>query len=249
MMPETISPMDVPKRVSDQIANALIAQIKSGAMTVGDALPTERDLCEQFSTSRPTVREALAQLQLRGYLDAGSGKRPRVTTPSIDDVLSSAAGHIGEILGNVESGAHLEQMRQFIEAGAVRVAATQSNNIQVAKMRNALEANYAAIGTEDFPNTDIAFHRSIVAVVGNPIILKLHDLFVSTMLAQRPNVSERRPHDEMVYEEHRKIYEAVLNGDITTATTLIDSHLERSYRSRLAAPKTLSTPSLHVANT
>lgn len=227
------------KRVPDRIADVLVTQIKSGDLKVGDALPTERELCEQFSTSRPTVREALSQLQLRGYVETGSGKRPRVTAPSIEDVLTAAAGNISEILGNVESAAHLEQMRQFIEAGAARVAAAHSSNVQVAKMRSALEENFAAIGSNDFAATDIAFHRAIVSVVGNPIILKLHDMFVSTLLAQRPDLDDPRAYDEMAYEEHRKIYEAVLNGDVVAATDLIDAHLERSYRSRLAAPKSL----------
>lgn len=227
------------KRVPDRIADVLVTQIKSGDLKVGDALPTERELCEQFSTSRPTVREALSQLQLRGYVETGSGKRPRVTAPSIEDVLTAAAGNISEILGNVESAAHLEQMRQFIEAGAARVAAAHSSNVQVAKMRSALEENFAAIGSNDFAATDIAFHRAIVSVVGNPIILKLHDMFVSNLLAQRPDLDDPRAYDEMAYEEHRKIYEAVLNGDVVAATDLIDAHLERSYRSRLAAPKSL----------
>lgn len=246
MTPENETTVESSKRVPDRIAEALVAQIKDGMLNVGDALPTERELCETYSTSRPTVREALSQLQQRGFVEMGAGKRPRVTTPSIDSVLTSAAGHIGDILGNMESAAHLEQMRQFIEAGAVRVAAVKSSNIQVAKMRSALEANLAAIATEDFPATDIAFHRSIVAVVGNPIILKLHDMFVSNLLAQRPDLSSRRPHDEKVYEEHRAIYEAVLSGDVVSATNLVDSHLERSYRSRLAAPKSLQAGSFHV---
>lgn len=249
MTPDNVATNEEPKRVSDKIADALVGQIKSGALSAGDAMPTERELCEQFSTSRPTVREALSQLQLRGYVATGGGKRPRVTAPSIENVLLSAADHIREILGNAESAAHLEQMRQFIEAGAVRVAAEHSSNIQVAKMQTALEANLAAIGTEDFPATDIAFHRSIVAVVGNPIILKLHDMFVSTMLAQRPDVNNRKPHDELVYEEHRAIYEAVLGGDVVAATNLIDGHLERSYRSRLAAPKSLNASSIPVGVT
>jgi len=249
MAPEKANVSGAPKRVPDLIAETLVAQIKSGGLRVGDALPTERELCERFSTSRPTVREALSQLQQRGFLETGVGKRPRAAAPSIEDVLSAAAGHIGDILGNVESAAHLEQMRQFIEAGAVRVAAVKASNIEVAKMRGALDANFAAIGTDDFMGTDIAFHRSIVAVVGNPIILKLHDMFVRSMIAQRPSLDERRPYDEMAYEEHRKIYEALLAGDVVVATNLIDAHLERSYRSRLAAPKSLQPKSDHVGVT
>ncbi|WP_294225507.1 FadR/GntR family transcriptional regulator [uncultured Shimia sp.] len=257
MQPEKDIQSDSPKRVADLIAETIIAQIKDGSLAVGDAVPTERELCNQFSTSRPTVREALSNLHLRGFVSTGTGKRPRVTTPSLEDVFTLAGDHIREILGNAESAAHLEQMRQFIEAGAVRVAAENASNIQVAKMQAALEDNRQAVGTKDFPESDIAFHRSIVAVVGNPIILKLHDMFVSKMLAHRPNSlslrqqdpSSLRQQDASVYEEHRAIYEAVLCGDVVSATKQMDSHLERSYRSRLAAPKSLVDETKPVGDT
>ncbi|WP_422053844.1 FadR/GntR family transcriptional regulator [Shimia sp.] len=249
MSPDLEMRNDTPKRTADRIAESIIAQIKDGTLSVGDAVPTERELCDQFSTSRPTVREALSNLHMRGFLSTGTGKRPRVTTPSLEDVFTLAGDHIREILGNAESAAHLEQMRQFIEAGAVRVAAENASNIQVAKMQAALEKNLESVGTDAFPATDIAFHRSIVAVVGNPIILKLHDMFVSTMLAHRPNSPSPRHMDALVYEEHRAIYEAVLNGDVVTATKQMDGHLERSYRSRLAAPKSLQSEAQSIEET
>lgn len=223
-----------------RIAADIIERIKSGELAEGEPLPPERELCEAYDASRPTVREALSLMQMRGFVSLGGGKRPRAAKPSLDQVLMSAAGHIREILGDNESGAHLEQMRQFIEAGAVRGAAERASNIQLAKMQTALEANLRAIGTEDFATTDIAFHRSIVDVIGNPIILTLHDMFVSSMLAQRPKVQDQLAHDELVYEEHRQIYESILNNEVVRANALIDEHLARSYRSRLAAPMTIA---------
>ena len=227
--------------VPSRIASDIIQRIKSGELPEGEPLPPERELCEAYDASRPTVREALSLMQMRGFVYLGGGKRPRAAKPSLDQVLLSAAGHIREILGDAESGAHLEQMRQFIEAGAVRGAAERASNIQLAKMQSALEANLHAIGTADFADTDIAFHRSIVDVIGNPIILSLHDMFVSSMLAHRPKVQDQLAHDELVYEEHRQIYESILNNEIVRANALIDDHLARSYKSRLAAPRTASS--------
>lgn len=226
-------------RAAERIASELIGRVNSGALPEGGALPTERRLCEEFGASRPTVREALSLMQLRGFAALGGGKRPRASKPSLDQVLQSAAEHIRYVLGDAESGAHLEQMRQFIEAGAARAAAENSSNIQLAKMQAALAANMKAIATADFPQTDIAFHRTIVSVIGNPIILKLHDMFVSSLLATRPAVHDQRSNDELVYEEHRQLYEAILNKNASLASELVEAHLARSYRSRLAAPTSL----------
>lgn len=225
------------RRASDAIAEELIAEIRRGDIAPDAALPTERELCERFSASRPTVREALAQMQLRGYVHSGAGRRPRAARPSLQGVLLSTADHIREILGDSESGAHLEQMRQFIETGAAREAAMRADNIQLTKLRDLLDRNYDSIGTPAFASTDIAFHRALVSVIGNPVILSLHDLFVSAMISQRPPTDDPQRYDRIAYEEHRAIYQAILDGDVVTATDVMDRHLSRSYRARLKTPR------------
>jgi len=231
------------RSMADQLADTMIAEIRSGEMAEGVPLPTERTLCERFGTSRPTVRQALMKMQLRGYVSQPSSKRPRATKPSIERIIMDAGDHIRELVGDAESGAYVEQIRQFIEVGAVGVAAKHTSHLQIAQIRDALEACYQAIGDEEFARSDIVFHRALVSVVDNPIILKLHDMFVSMMLRHRPAVADRAAHDQMVYEEHRQIYEAVLCNDVEAAMTVMDRHLARSYRARLARPRKIAEAS------
>ncbi|MDG1117841.1 MAG: FCD domain-containing protein [Flavimaricola sp.] len=230
---------------ADTIAQSLVEAIRSGDILDDQPLPTERELCDRFDASRPTVREALAQLQLRGYVSGGQGRRPRATRPSLASILRGAGDHLREVLGDNESAAHLEQMRHFIETGAAREAATRADTIRIAKLRDTLDRNFEAIGTPAFPTTDIAFHRALVAVLGNPVILTLHDMFVSDMLAKRPHLNDRLSHDQIVYEEHRQIYQAILDSNPQIATDVMDRHLARSYRSRLAAPQSLAPDPLN----
>lgn len=49
-----------------QLSRWLDGQISGGRFAVGDALPSESELCRQFSLSRSTVREALRMLEDRG---------------------------------------------------------------------------------------------------------------------------------------------------------------------------------------
>lgn len=228
-----------PKRASDLISDALAEEIKAGIIAREAPLPTERELCERFDASRPTVREALANLQMRGFAKLGAGKRPRATMPSLTDILRGVSNQVREAIGNAESSAHLEQMRQFIEAGAVREAATRGSNVQIKMLQVALERNFKAIGTKDFPATDTAFHRTLVSFLDNPVLLILHDMYVSDQLANRPVALDREAHDRTSYEEHRQVFEAILDRDAATATEVIDRHLERSYRVRLKASRSL----------
>ena len=222
-------------RLSDSIAATLVAEIRSGIIAVGAPLPAERDLAERFDTSRPTIREALAQMQLKGFLDAGGGRRPRAVRPSIQTILVSAGDHIRSLLGDAESGAHLEQTRQFIEIGAVREAAKRRDRIQMARLQDALARNRDSVGTPRFAETDIAFHRELVSITGNPVILTLHDMFVSGLLAQRPVLDDQARYDAVALGEHTDIFDAVANGDVAAASEVMDRHLARSYLARLAA--------------
>lgn len=234
---EDASPATAASRQSvHEIADDLIAQIRRGDIGQDDALPTERDLCAHFDASRPTIREALALVQHRGYLDAGGGRRPRARRPVLVDVLRNAGGTIRDILGDVESNAHLEQMRGFIEVGAVREAASRAGTVDIARIGAALDSNRQAIGTPAFAQTDIMFHRAIVAVAANPVILTLHDMFVSDLLAARPAENDPAAHDRIVYDEHRAIFDALIRRDGHAAVDEMDRHLARSFRDRLVRP-------------
>ncbi|HET9473100.1 MAG TPA: GntR family transcriptional regulator, partial [Steroidobacteraceae bacterium] len=56
-----------------QLAEALLSDIRSGRLKVGETLPGEIDLQEQFGVSRHTVREALRVLDDLGMIDRHQG--------------------------------------------------------------------------------------------------------------------------------------------------------------------------------
>src|SRR5262249_41723988 len=69
-----------------QLAQTLINEIETGRYPVGDLLPTEFELCEQFGASRFTVREAIKQLVQLGLVDRqpGVGTRVKTATPATE---------------------------------------------------------------------------------------------------------------------------------------------------------------------
>ncbi len=72
-----------PSRLWHMIAKRLEADIAERRLAVGDKLPTEQNLCEQFKTNRHTVRKALAHLQARGLVESTQGRGSFVRKPSI----------------------------------------------------------------------------------------------------------------------------------------------------------------------
>ena len=53
-------------KLIEQITETLISEIKTGRIDVEQMLPSERELSIRFKTSRPSIREALTELQKRG---------------------------------------------------------------------------------------------------------------------------------------------------------------------------------------
>jgi GntR family transcriptional regulator len=76
-----------------QVARTLRKEIVDGVYPVGSQLPTEHELCQRFSVSRYTVREALRRLREDNLVAsrprAGTHVVPRVSSDSyVQDVMS-----------------------------------------------------------------------------------------------------------------------------------------------------------------
>src|SRR3954470_19921543 len=56
-----------------QLAGILRDRIRSGALPVGQRMPSEKDLHDEFGLARETVRRALAVLRAEGLIDVRQG--------------------------------------------------------------------------------------------------------------------------------------------------------------------------------
>jgi GntR family transcriptional regulator len=67
------------KRLYEQVADALHADIRKGRLQPGDRLPSERELVERFKVSIGTVRAALVRLKSEGLVTSHQGRGVFVT--------------------------------------------------------------------------------------------------------------------------------------------------------------------------
>ena len=74
------------------IADYLRNLIRGKDLSPGDFLPSEAELCAQFSSSRGPVRQAVAALRSEGLISSGRGRRSvvlgRFTSESFDSIFS-----------------------------------------------------------------------------------------------------------------------------------------------------------------
>lgn len=70
---------------SSAVAQAIAAQVTSGALPPGTRLPAERELCARFAVSRVTVRRALGELRERGLIDVEEARGWFVAQPALGE--------------------------------------------------------------------------------------------------------------------------------------------------------------------
>lgn len=67
-----------------QLKNIILKEIEAGRLKPGDYIPTETELREQFDISRTTVRQAITELVMEGYLERDKGRGTFVSRPKME---------------------------------------------------------------------------------------------------------------------------------------------------------------------
>lgn len=219
------------RRIADAIAEA----IESGRYKVGDRLPTERELAEQYGVSRPTLREAMIALEMIGMVEARhglgiyvmGGQRPLAVTSSEPDT---------------EIGAfELIEARRLFEGEAAALAATEINDDQIAQLEALMErmAREEEIQGED---ADREFHMVIARASGNgAIIATIENLWLwrdRSPLARNILTRARGMGLEPRIVEHRRVFDALKARDPAAARQAMRDHLERVIEHLLHATET-----------
>jgi GntR family transcriptional regulator len=80
-----------------RVEHVLADEIATGAMKVGDQLPTEDSLIARFEVSRITVRRAIQNLVNRGLVEIRRGKGTFVAAPRITQELTELTGFVEDM--------------------------------------------------------------------------------------------------------------------------------------------------------
>jgi DNA-binding FadR family transcriptional regulator len=144
-----------PVLLSDRIHARLRADILSGALPPGAAVPSERRLSEQLGASRHAVREALKRLQESGLVRISHGGATRVRDwrhdGGLDLLLALAAS--GDVPPELEAERAAMELRACIGADAARRAAERASAAQRAEIAARAEA-LAAAGDPEARNVE-----------------------------------------------------------------------------------------------
>ena len=183
-----------------------------------------------YGIGRPAVREAFLSLPDEGFITTESGRRARVTVPSVDSVFTTLDSVVGMMISKRESLKNLFDARRFIEAAMARQAALVIDKVHLTELREALEANRKAIGNRSlFMQTDIEFHRILFRVSGNPVFDAVHKAVVNWLMERWGKIERNETTEKLAFQGHVQISRAVGRGDPDAAEKAMNKHLSSSW--------------------
>jgi DNA-binding GntR family transcriptional regulator len=191
------------------VGDAVAAAIVSGEMAPGTML-TAPTLAARFEVSATPVREALLDLEKRGFVEIVRNKGFRVTEVSEHDLWE------------------IVQIRQSLEAPPMRRLAGSLPAAELAELRTEADAIVAGAAAADLPAylaADATFHLHLLSLTGNDRLVALvADLRQQTRLV---GLAKMLGTAELVHSsaEHHTLLDLLAAGGATAAESLMRHHI------------------------
>ena len=226
--------MPFQKIESEKLASAVVRQIEGlilqGILRPGERLPSERELSERLDVSRPSLREAVAELQEVGLLTTRAGSGIFVA-----DVLGSAFSPalIRLFAQNDQAVFDYLSFRKDIEGMAAERAARLGSDTDlevIDTLFRRMEAVHSKRNPADEAALDALFHMAIVEASHNVIMLHMmramFDLLQEGVFYNRQVMFRNRPTRDALLEQHRAINTAIQARDGAAARAAVAAHME-----------------------
>ena len=213
------------------VYDAIEKQIFAGHLRVGDPLPAETLLAEQFGVNRSTVREGIRLLEQSGLVEREGAKRPRISIPHYLELASSASRAL--VLASItfrelwEASALVEPM--MAEIAAINITQPDLDRLaaNIAEMDRAIERIEAKeiFDVDDFVGLDREFHEILAQGSGNRVLILSHEpitkLFIPAGRIILPHLQTYR----RVADAHRFIHERLTARDPAGAREWMRKHM------------------------
>ncbi|HET6501008.1 MAG TPA: GntR family transcriptional regulator [Amycolatopsis sp.] len=206
----------------EETVERLLQAIRLGAVGAGERLPPERALAERLGISRVTLREAIHALADAGYVESRRGRyggtfvTATLPTPPDGAERSFDRASLEDVLS----------LRYVLETGAAELGAARELAPSERAHLTATLAEASAAGLTDYRRRDSRLHLAIAEVTASASLTSAvadARTRVNGFLDQIPLLEPNLGHSN---DQHHRIVEAVLAGDVTGARQAMAEHLD-----------------------
>lgn len=218
-----------PTKLADVIAVRLERLILEGALRPGERLLPERELAQKFDVSRPSLREAQDKLEKRGLLFTGAGGGTYVAPLLGEDFIAPL---LQVLQTRPEATFDYLEFRAIVDGATAYLASLRSTHIDREEIQKRYEAMVLAHSLDDPTDeakADAEFHIAIYEASHNMLMLhimrSLAGILHHDILYNRTKLYLRQGVRELLLEQHRAIYEAVMSGDAPAARLAAETNV------------------------
>jgi Transcriptional regulators len=217
------------ERLSSVIARQLERMILEGVLSPGDRLPPERELAEELEVSRPSLREALQKLEASGLLETRHGGGTYVRNAIADAITEPLAEifqrHPEAALDFLELRGTLDGMSAYYAA----LRGTEEDRTIISRRYEAMKKAHTLEDPTEEAERDADFHMSLAEASHNVILLHvmrgLLALLRKDVVFNRMQLYSCPGARDMLLEQHRSIFEAVIAGEADRARQAAQQHM------------------------
>lgn len=194
----------------DVVFNTLRQAILTGELKPGERL-LEIHLANRLGVSRTPIREAIRMLELEGLvtmIPRRGAEVAQITEKSMSDVL---------------------EVRRAMDALCAELACERITEEELERLREACERFAQTIKTKDvkkIAQADVELHDIILQATGNSRLIQLVNNLSEQMYRYRFEYIKDLSRHENLVEEHRIIYESLLNRDKIQAAQAARTHID-----------------------
>lgn len=199
---------DLPLR--DLVFNTLRQAILTGELKPGERL-MEIHLADKLGVSRTPIREAIRKLELEGLvtmIPRRGAEVAQITEKSMNDVL---------------------EIRRTLDALCAELACDRITEEGLEALKQAcdnFEQCVTGKDTRKIAQADVALHDIILQATGNPRLIQMVNNLAEQMYRYRFEYIKDGSQHERLVEEHRIIYQSILNKDRDTAAAAAKTHID-----------------------
>ena len=199
----------------DVVFNTLRRAILTGELKPGERL-MEIHLANRLGVSRTPIREAIRKLELEGLvtmIPRRGAEVAQITEKSLQDVL---------------------EVRRALDALCAELACDRITAEGKVSLKKACDYFEEVTRTGDavaIAEADVALHDIIVQATGNQRLVQLINNLSEQMYRYRFEYIQDESGHENLINEHRMIYESIMNGDGEKAAAAARLHIDNQERS------------------
>lgn len=211
------------------VVDEVLVQLRDHArsLDVGQQMPTEHRIVDDFGVSRQTAREVLATLKAEGYIEIKHGLGAFVA----DKTAADLARFQEWFRGNEFEIAELLEMRTAIEPFVAELAAERITDAELAELGRNLDGFEEVLLGDDVEakvNADEQFHAIILRASRNNGLRMFYETFIPSLRAYRAMVFSPPADPLLALPHHRAVHDAIAAGDGSRAAQEMRDHIQHS---------------------